>query len=289
MGLCAITLRLLPQNHRPHPLDVLGALLLTGATITLLFAINSSNIESTGLLGTLSVLLWTLLAVWLLRARDPLVSLELLTHPLVRNGTLAGALSTGALLSLTVYLPLYMQVVLGMSAGASGVALIPLILGSTSGSMVSGQAMPRITRYRHIAEAGLILATVSLASLAWCVSRQAPRTWIESLLYVSGLGIGSVAPVCTISLQNAVPLTALGTVTAISNYARQLIGALMIAGLGSFVTHAGIGASIDHPDPVFRAALLPAFGYVCAGAALAVCVSLLFLLRMEERPLRASR
>src|SRR5437763_16003822 len=83
----------------------------------------------------------------------------------MRLGTLATACSLGVMTGLMIYLPLYYQVVHGLTATQSGLALIPVIVMTTPGSMLSGQAMMRLRHYKMSPNVGMGRATAAVAAL----------------------------------------------------------------------------------------------------------------------------
>ncbi len=188
-------------------------------------------------------------------------------------------------------MPVYLQAVVGLSASASGLALIPLMGGTVTGATFSGRIMPRLIHYKRVPLVGLALGTAALLALALATIRiPLPLTLV--LLAMTGIGIGTVFPVTTVSVQNAVRPFELGTTTAALNFFRQLGGALIVAAFGAIMLQGtgvaggeGGGAELlaragAHPE--LRAAFAWTFGAGVVGLAL----SYAFLLRMEERPLR---
>ena len=153
-------LKKLPVAARHHSIDALGALLLIAATALLLLALNWAGSrhpwlspEILGLLGC-SAAFWAAFALRLMRAAEPLISLEVLGNPIVLTGTLAMFLLQAANVGLAVYLPVYLQSVLGLSVSASGTAMLGLLLGTVAGATFSGQTIPRFTHYKRIAMIG---------------------------------------------------------------------------------------------------------------------------------------
>ena len=120
-------LKKLPIAARNHRIDGWGALLLVVATSLLLLALNWGGSAypwvSPEILGLLacSAVFWAAFALRLMRAAEPLISLEVLGNPIVLAGTLSMFLLQAANVGLAVYLPVYLQSVLGLSASASGI------------------------------------------------------------------------------------------------------------------------------------------------------------------------
>jgi EmrB/QacA subfamily drug resistance transporter len=291
-------LKRLPRHDRRHRLDVLGAALLMSATVSLLLALNWGGVRYPWLslpifgLVAASALLWALLALRLRTAREPLIPLAVLGNPVVRMGTLAACFGMGTFIGLTIYVPVYFETVLGLSASSSGLALIPLMIGTVIGAMVSGRLMAILTHYKRIPIAGLVVAMSATAVLvAFARKLSLPAT--EIVLACTSLGLGTLLPVSTVAIQNAVMPHQLGTATAVANFFRQLGGALIVAVFGAIVLGgtgaAGHGVTLETLDGAAHAAeFAPVFRWVFIAAFAGFALAFVFLLRMEEKPLRTS-
>ena len=294
-------LKRLPRHERPHRLDVAGAGLMMAAAIALLLALTWGGMRypwaSAPILALLvaSGLLWALFALRLLTAREPFIPLALLTNPVVGMGTASVACVFGTMIGLSIFVPLYFEVVLGLSASASGLALIPLMGGTVIGSTASGQAMSRLAHYKRAPFVGLAIGVAALALIA--AAPGLPVAAVCSALGLVGLGMGSLFPVTTVSVQNAVMPYQLGTATGAMNFFRQLSGAVIVAGFGAIVLGGagaagltletlaaqGSGADLAPVD------LAHGFRWVFAAAAALLAAGLVLLAAMEERPLRGRR
>jgi MFS family permease len=291
-------LKRLPRHERPHRLDVAGAGLMMAATVALLLALTWGGTRyawtASPILALVaaSALLWALFAMRLMTAREPFLPLALLFNPVVGTGTASVACVFGTMIGLSIYVPLYFEVVLGLSASASGLALIPLMGGTVIGSTASGQAMSRFARYKRVPFVGLAAAVAGLALLA-AAPTGLPIAAVCSVLGVAGLGMGTLFPVTTVSVQNAVLPYQLGTATGAMNFFRQLAGAIIVAGFGAIVL-GGAGTSgltlealaAQGGAALAQADLAQAFRWVFAAAAACLAAGLVLLAAMEERPLR---
>jgi MFS family permease len=193
--------------------------------------------------------------------------------------------------------PIYFELALGLSASASGLALIPLMGGTVIGSTASGQAMSRFAHYKRAPFVGLAAAFAALVVLAAAPDRL-PIAAICTALGVIGLGMGSLFPVTTVSVQNAVLPYQLGTATGAMNFFRQLAGAVIVAGFGAIVlggagpaglTLETLAAQASGGAGLAQADLAHVFRWVFAAAAACLGVGLVMLAVMEERPLRGRR
>ncbi len=170
-------LKRLPRHERWHRLDVLGAVLITAASVCLMLALSWggarvpwSSPEIIGLFGG-SLVLWALFAARLLTAEEPLIPLAILRNGVVRTGTAASCFGMGALIGLTVFLPLFFETVMGLTAGQSGLALIPLTVGVVCGATFAGRRLAHITHYKRVPLAGTLIAAGGCLILAHFAAR----------------------------------------------------------------------------------------------------------------------
>ena len=288
-------LKRLPRHERPHALDVLGAVLLVAATVTMLLVLNWGGIRYPWLspqvfaLAGASIALWLAFAFRLGSADEPLVPLALFANPIVRWASLAALFGMGTFIGLTVYVPAYLEVVLGLSAGDSGLALIPLMVGSVMGASTAGRVMLHVKHYKWVSVIGLLLAA-TCASILSFLPPGTPLWQLEILFALCSAGVGTIFPVTTVSVQNAVSPHQLGTATGTVNFSRSMGGALLVAILGAILLQGGVaanlhglGAAVHHEA---SPAVLTAFSWMFRAAALSALLGCLALLQMEEKPLR---
>jgi MFS family permease len=291
-------LRRLPRHERPHRLDVIGAVLMVGAAVALLLALawggsayGWGSPQILGLLGA-SAALWTLFAWRLMRAPEPFIPPAMMREPVVGAIVVAGFFAIGTIIGLSIFTPLYMELVVGASASASGVVLIAFMGGATIGSLLAGRLLSRLDRYKRVPLAGLPLAIAVLAVFAIWPERFSTLE-VAVLLAIGGLGMGTMYPTTTVLIQNAVPPHQVGTATGTLNFFRQLGGALVVAVFGAIVlggldAHAGgalmlkrlalaDGAAADFAM-LFRWVFAAAAGFLAAAAVAVLCTA--------ERPLR---
>ena len=240
-----------------------------------------------GLAGA-SLLLWALFAARLTSAPEPLIPLHVLSNQVVAMGTLAACFGMGAFIGLSIFVPIYMEGVLRLEAGQSGLALVPQMIGTVAGATLSGQFMSRMKHYKRIPIIGLSCAALFALVLALALQNM-PLWLMEALLAGISIGLGTVLPITTVSIQNAVAMQDLGTATASMNFFRSLGGAILVAVFGAIVLGTGGGlhaGQLRGLSPEQAAALAETFRLVFAAAALCLALSLAFVLRMRELPLR---
>ncbi|TJV08002.1 MAG: MFS transporter, partial [Mesorhizobium sp.] len=231
-------LKKLPIAAKHHRIDGLGAVLLVIATALLLLALNWGGSTypwfSPEILGLVacSAAFWALFALRLLRASEPLISLEVLGNRIVLAGTLSMFLLQAANIGASVYLPVYLQSVVGLSVSESGIAMLGLLLGTVAGATFSGRMIPRFVHYKRIAMVGVSLAIACIGVLS-AIATHASLLEVEILTTLIGLGSGTTFPVSTVSVQNAVDRAHLGVATGVLTFLRTLGGALGVALLGA--------------------------------------------------------
>jgi Major Facilitator Superfamily len=234
------------------------------------------------------------LFIWrLMKASEPFLPLPVLANPVMRMGTVCTSFSQGVVIGLTIFLPLYYEVVHKFTASDSGLALIPIVVMSTPGSILAGRAMMFLNHYKRVPIIGLSCSIAALSVLVW--NPATPPIWVAAVLSVVAFGIGTTYPVGTVSIQNAVSRYQVGIAMGAMNFFRGLtaafivaiMGAILLATLGVAPERGGhvtvmtataanaLGVDLAH---VFRGVF--AFGVLC------LIASLVALIRMEERPLR---
>ncbi len=294
-----IHLARIPRHERKHKLDVLGAVLMMGSAVPLLLALTWGGTQYAwtspqilGLIGLAGLL--SLAFGWrLVSAAEPFLPLTVLGNQVMRWGTAAGALSMGVSIGLTIFVPLYFEVVHGLSATESGLALIPLAL-TTPGSLLSGKAMLYWRHYKRAPMIGLSFALVALAFLVWRPAM--PLGYVTLVMAVVGTAIGLVYPVTTVSIQNAVPFYQVGIAMGALNFFRALasalavavMGAILLAGLGVAVQRGAAASAMASTLSASGADAAHVFRFVFASAWIFLALALVALVVMQERPLRAT-
>jgi MFS family permease len=239
-----------------------------------------------------SVLLTVAFAWWLKRAPEPFLPLNVLVNPVMRLGTMATSCALGVMTGLMIYMPLYYQVVHHLTATQSGLALIPVIVMTSPGSLLSGRSMMYLRHYKVSAYFGMTLATVAVAALVLWPGM--PLAAAILAIGVIGFGVGTVFPIATVSIQNAVARHELGTATGAMNFFRALasallvaiMGAILLAGLGMTPERGGVGVELTVVTAgAAGVAVAEVFRYVFVAALVFSILSVVALLLMEERPL----
>ena len=245
---------------RPHgttrTIDWLGLVTLSGWIVPLLLAL--SRVTDAGwsdptVQALLAVAAASLVAfLWVeSRAVEPLMPLSLFGIRTIALAS-AGVFVLGmAMFGMFVYLPLYLQGVLGMSAAASGTLFVPMIFAMIMASVASGQIVSRTGRYKMLAVGGAVLSTAGMALLAQ-LGTSGTATTILWCLVVCGFGFGAAQPVYALAVQNAAPRAQLGAATATSQFFRSIGSTIGVAVFGTLllgIYHQRLAAALPLDTP----------------------------------------
>lgn len=285
-------LKKLAIPNKQHGIDGWGALLLIVATALLLLALNWAGStfpwlspEILGLLAA-SALFWCGFTARLITAREPLVTLEILRNKVILAGTVTMFFAQAVNVGMAVYLPIYLQSSLGLSASQSGTALLGLLLGTVAGAMTSGKIIPHFTHYRRIAVLGSLVSMASLFVLGF-IAHGASLAFVEVLTTLSGIGLGAVFPVMTVSVQNAVTRANLGVATGVLTFLRSLGGALGVALLGTVALSYGLPLGGEAAPLSAGSQTAAPFAMVFLTSAVLSVITFVLILAMPEKPLRS--
>ncbi|MEV6340196.1 MDR family MFS transporter [Nocardia vinacea] len=171
-----------------------------------------------------------------LRAREPMLPMSLFRSRVFTVCSILSFIVGFAMLGSMTYLPAYLQYVNGVSATASGIRTLPLVVGLFITSILSGQVVGKTGRYKYFPIVGTLVMALGL----YLMSTMGRNTgvWLESLyMLVLGLGLGSSMQVLTIVVQNTVPYAQLGTATSGVTFFRTLGSTFGTAIFGTLYTN----------------------------------------------------
>jgi EmrB/QacA subfamily drug resistance transporter len=284
----------IPVFHRRRKIDWLGGVLLMASAILVMLVLTWGGNRYLWLSPEIMAMVGASVALALAfawqagRAEEPFLPLPLLGGRVVPYAMAAGGCAMGAMLGLTVHLPLYYQVVYHLGASEAGLALIPLAAISTGGSAIAGRAMARTKHYKRVAIIGTSCATLVSCVLALTAL---PLWALLVLLSLLAFGLGTTFPVSVVSLQNSVSRSQVGTVTGAMNFFRALMASFTVAAFTAILLMA-LGANIslvgEQRGPVSSippADMIVAFHYVFAAAAALLACAAVCMILMEEKPL----
>jgi EmrB/QacA subfamily drug resistance transporter len=229
-------------ERRRHRIDYLGAGLLAGAlSAAILFTSlggttydwNSGFMIGVGAAGI--VLLGAFIAVER-RAPEPVLPLDLYSNRVVVVASGIGLVIGFALFGSITYLPLFFQLVNGLTPTESGLQIVPLMVGVLVASTLAGQLVTRRGRYKVFPVVGTAVTAVGLYLLS-LMDADTGGFEAAAFMLVVGIGLGLVMQVLILAVQNAVDYAELGVATSSATMFRSIGGALGTAILGAVFTN----------------------------------------------------
>lgn len=247
----------LEKSEQRGTVDYAGILTLTPGLVLALLATTWGGGDyawtSPVILGmyTVAAVLLAAFVVIETKVEEPLLPMHLLLRPVVALSVAASFAIAVAMFGAIIYIPVYAQGVMGVSATESGMILIPQSVAMILTSIVVGLLISRTGRYKGFLIAGGIVLVLGYGMLAGL--EYGDTQWhLTATMIVIGLGLGMSMQVYTLVVQNAVARRELGTATAAIQFFRNIGSTLGTAVLGTVMT-ASMSTAISD-----RIAALPA-------------------------------
>jgi EmrB/QacA subfamily drug resistance transporter len=224
-------------------IDFLGAALISGGTVCLLLGLTwgSNQIydwNSPQVIGILvgAGVLYTLFFTVERFVAEPILPLDLFRNQTFAVAGLLSMLPLMVLVGLIIYLPLFLQGVLGISATYSGAVITPMSVASVIGASVAGILMQRLKRFQAISIVGAIVMSIGV----FFMTRMTATTGLlEATIFMvaAGLGLGTFFSVAALAAQNSVPRSRLGVGTGVTRLMGQFGSVLGVALVGTVVNN----------------------------------------------------
>ncbi|WP_323771668.1 MDR family MFS transporter [Antarctobacter sp.] len=296
-----------PVERSDKPVDYLGALLLAALLGSVVLVPQVAGTYGWSGLPTVGLILGLILALsgFVMtekRAQEPILPLSLFSNNTFLVVNAVGFLVGMGMFGTITFLPLFLQMVKGVTPTASGLFLVPMMGGLILSSTVAGRIMSSTGRYKLMPT--LSTGLLALAMLAMSRLDADSALWvIGAVMVLVGLGLGPVFAVGVAAIQNAVPHSMMGVGTASTNMFRLIggsvgtavFGAMFSAGLMRNLADAlpgdvsggigALGAEVVNALPAetqarvldgFSDALHPIF-WAAAAAALLACIASMLL------------
>jgi EmrB/QacA subfamily drug resistance transporter len=246
----------LPFRRDDHPIDYMGSALLVGAVTCMVLVTTWGGSEfawgSPIIIGLAAgaVILTASFVIQERRAPEPILPLRLFHDSVFTVSTTASFFVGLTMFGSIVFLPVFLQVVVGVSATNSGLLLLPLMAGIVAAATTSGRLITKLGRYKVFPVTGTAIMTVGMFLLS---RMDATTTRSAASLYMAvlGVGIGLVMQVLVLSVQNTVLHRDLGIATSAASLFRSLGGAF-----GTAIFGAILRTRLDH----FLPRLVPGAG-----------------------------
>ncbi len=231
-----------------HKIDYVGSvLLLFGVSALLLVTTLGGSPQgypwlSTPIIGLAAIGVGCVV-LFIIRERyasEPIVPLRLFRKRVFTVANAAGFIVGVAMFGAIIYLPVYLQVVRGVSPTTSGLMLLPLIVGLFTASIGSGQIIARVGRYKIFPIIGTALMTVGVGLFS-TLTIHTSFFVTSAFMLITGFGLGLVMQVLILAVQNGVEYRDLGTATSLAAFFRSMGGAFGTALLGAILNDRLVG------------------------------------------------
>src|SRR5258708_20919394 len=166
------------------------------------------------------------------RAAEPFLPLSLFREPIFVVSSIAVFMLGLGMFGVILYVPLFMQGVMGASATRSGSLLTPLLVAAVVSSIAAGNIIGKTGRYRTLAVVGAVLATIGMFLLA-AMDGDTTRLAVVRNMIIAGLGIGIMQPIYTLVVQNVAPQAQMDAATASTQFFRSIRATVGVAAFGS--------------------------------------------------------
>ena len=243
------------QEKDNKKMDIQGSLFLMTMLLTLLLAFqflseSGFDLKVIGMLGA------TILSIFLFiraekNAEDPVISLELFSSRIFIVVNLVAALISGFLMAVEVYIPMWMQGVLGYKAGLGGLVLAPLSILWVYGSSLVGRWM-----VQHSMKT-VLLRTLGIALIGGVsllvIPMKMPFIVFLVISGITGIGVGGTIVATTVQAQNSVGMDQLGVATSFNTLSKTIGQTVMVSVFGlilNTITRSELAkaALTDDPD-----------------------------------------
>src|SRR5205809_526807 len=241
VAVCLVTLPSVVHKASWRDIDFAGAITLAATLVPMLIALSITrdhDFSSPEVLGLLlvSAIMAVIFFIIERRTPHPVVPFDLWKNPTFAVSTVVGFLLGFAMFGAILYVSLIYQGVLGIPATNSGLLITPLMVGLIAASVVTGQLMVRIKRYRYLGTVGSVILVIGLWLLAQ-VNVGAPEVEVVRDLVLVGLGVGVGMPLYLNATQSAVDVRYLGVVSSQIQFWRHIGSTVGVAILGAVLSH----------------------------------------------------
>ena len=221
-------------------IDVAGAVLIVFAIGALMLALTfgpADGWRSTKVLGNFSLALAAALLFTYVesKAPEPIVPLSMFKITAFSTSTLSSFMISMSFMGTIIFVPLYLQLALGIKATNSGLATLPMMLGLIGGSMIAGRLSARAGNFRGLLLLGTAIQLIGLF-LLWLLHKEATSIDVMWRLFVFGLGLGPSQSLFNIIAMSAVPPRQIGVATSTGMFLRQIGGLIGVAIFGAIMS-----------------------------------------------------
>lgn len=220
-------------EKKKHKIDYSGTLVLSASIIIFLFGVMGEGSSSHIVFMIVSLIITCALLILFYniekRVQEPIVPFEIFTKTNIIVNIIS-FFASAILIGADVYMPIYIQNVLGYGATVSGLAMAPMSIAWLLSSVVLGKAIPKYGERVIIALSTFIvlISTVLLPTL----KVNSPLIIVILYAFIMGLGLGGGFTTLTIVVQASVDYSKRGAATASNSLLRSLGQTIGISAFG---------------------------------------------------------
>jgi EmrB/QacA subfamily drug resistance transporter len=229
---------------RGGKVDVAGAALVVTAFVPLLLALtwggHAYAWASPQILGLLAVTVVSLVAFVAVERRvaEPVLPLDLFGNRVFSLTNAAAFVISMAFFGAITFLPLYLQLGIGVSATQSGMIMLPMMFGLILSSTISGRMVTKIGRYKPMMLFGAVMMLIGILLMTQLGPDTHPWAGVAPRVFILGIGLGPAQGLFALAAQNAAPPQRIGVATSSSQFFRQIGSTVGVAVFGAVMTHA---------------------------------------------------
>ena len=251
-----------PSNMKPR-IDYPGIVTLILAIVPAMLALSWGGVEYPWVslpiitMFVFSAAMTILFVIIEGRSEEPIIPLWIFKSRIVGISSIVIFITGIGMFGGIIFVPLFFQGVLGLSATASGSFLTPMMLGVVVGALVSGQVLSRAGgHYRLQGMVGLAIMATGMGLLS---TMTVETSYARAVFYIvlTGLGLGISMPLYIIAVQNAVPYAIMGVATSTTAFFRSIGGAFGLAIFGSVMNNRFASELVNGISPAAKEIISP--------------------------------
>jgi EmrB/QacA subfamily drug resistance transporter len=265
-------------------IDFAGTIFLVLALVPMLLAFRLAGTDypwlSFPIIGmfTFSILMLILFVFIESKSYNPILPLSLFSKRSITVTLLIAFLTNGIMFAAIIYIPYFVQAILGSNATMSGAITTPMMLGLMLTSNLAGIISCRNINKKFMVILAFVLAAIGSGLLS-TMSADSPYYLVIIFMVILGLGIGINMPICNINVQNSVPFHQISTATSTVQFFRNMGSTVGSAIFGTIMlNHMNHGFSkADSIRAIFLFSMIVAL------------IGILFARFFKDAPFRASK
>ena len=225
------------KNTGPINFDIAGMVTMIIGVVSLLLGLSLGGVKydwnSWQVIGLFALALVGIVTFVIVenKAKEPILPMHFFKNRTFVTLNLIGFFMTIGMFGAIMFVPFFMQGIVGVSATASGTIMTPMMVTMIITSIIGGQLVykigikPQIMSGMFVMAAGLYLLTT--------LDMDSSKLIATTYMGVIGLGLGLVMPTITLALQETFDKTELGVVTSSSQFFRSIGGTFGATVLGA--------------------------------------------------------